>query len=494
MSFIRHVSVAVAAAAFAGLLSAGATAQEITIALGSEPTTLDPQLRDDGGERAINDNIYETLLSKTPEGELVPGLAEALPTQVDPTTWEFKLRSGIAFTNGEPFDAAAVVHSVTRIIDPAFNSEQSSFFGTITGATPVDDTTVHITTSGPDPILPARMYWMKMVPVEASGAADFAEAPVGTGPYILTSWNRGNAITLQANPDYWGEAPQIQTVNYRFVGESGTRLSGLLAGEFDLITNLLPEFVAQVPQAAHVQGQEHPTIILSALGGPTADVRVRQALNYAIDKEALAEGLFEGYAEVEQGQLLSPTYFGFNEAVTAYPYDPDRARALLAEAGAEGVTIDLVGTAGRWLKDRELIEAVGQMWTDVGLDVNVQIYEFNEYLNRLFDRQTRASAIFVVSSNELQDADRAFSAYYAAGGIGSSNDDQALKALIDQARTETDVATRQQLYADAVQRAYDEAYFAFLLNIEDIYGLSERLVWQPRVDAKLLVGEMAVAE
>jgi peptide/nickel transport system substrate-binding protein len=412
--------------------------------------------------------------------------------QVDPNTWEVKLREGVAFQNGEPFDAAAAAFSVNRIINPEFNSEQSSFFATITGAEAVDPTTLRITTNGPDPILPARLYWMKMVPPVAAAAEGFAENPVGTGPYKLQSWNRGSDITLVANPDYWGEAPAIQEVEFRFISEFGTRLSSLLAGEVDLITNLLPEFVGGVPRAASVSGLELPIVILSADSGPTQDVRVRQALNYAIDKEALAEALFAGYADVAKGQLLAPSFFGFNPAIEGYPYDPERARELLAEAGAEGVEIDLVGTAGRWLKDREIIETVAAYWTEVGVKPNVQIFEFGEYLNRLFDPETRADAIFVVSSNELLDADRALSAYYHMDGVGASNSNAELAELITKARTETDVAAREALYHQATQIAFDEAYFAFLLNINDIYGASERLVWEPRVDAKLLVSTMAV--
>jgi peptide/nickel transport system substrate-binding protein len=475
-------------------LATPAFAAEITIAIGSEPTTLDPQARDDGGERAINDNIFETLMARTPTGELVPGLAGTEPIQIDETTWEFLLREGITFHNGEPFDSAAVVHSVERIIDPEFNSEQSSFFSTIVGATAVDVLTVRIMTDGPDPILPSRMYWMKMVPPVYSETEEFASAPVGTGPYTFGEWQRGSALTLNANPDYWGTAPAIDTVHYRFVGESGTRLAGLLAGEYDLITNLQPEFVDEVPKSAHVAGLELPIVILSAISGPTQDVRVRQALNYAVDKEALAERLFEGYAQVSHGQLLAPTYFGYNDQVTGYPYDPDKARALLEEAGAVGAEIEIIGTAGRWLNDRDLVEVIAGFWQEVGVTPVVRIFEFNEYLNRLFDRETRGDAIFVVSSNELLDADRPFSAYYSMNGIGASNQDAEMAAMIDQARTETDVAAREALYHQIVQHAFDQAYFVWLLNIEDVYGMSERLVWTPRVDAKLLVSEMSVTE
>jgi len=475
-----------------GFVATPASAQEIVIALGSEPTTLDPQLREDGGERAVNDNIYETLMARKPDGTLVPGLAVAEPRLLDPSTWEVKLRPGITFHNGEPLNADAVVYSIKRIIDPKFNSEQMSFFNTIKDAQKVDDLTVKIMTDGPDPILLSRLYWLKIVPPAHSKDARFAETPVGTGPYRFVRWNRGQNIILEQNPGYWGEKPEIQKVTYRFVSDPGTRLAGLKAGEFDVITNLLPEFKEQVPQAIHVMGLEFPIIILNADSGPTKDVRVRQALNYAVDKRALAEGLFEGFAQISPGQLLSPSFFGFNKDVQAYPYDPEKAKALLKEAGATGVTVEVIGTAGRWLKDREIVEAVAAFWDRVGIKSKVRIFEFNEYLNRLFDRKTRADAIFVVSSNELMDADKSFSAYYKAGGIGSSNSDKELAALIDAARTETDGAKRTALYHQAVKRAHDQAYFVWLLNIEDVYGVSKRVDWSARVDAKVLVSEMKV--
>jgi len=471
-----------------------AHAQEVTIALGSEPTTLDPQLREDGGERAVNDNIYETLMARRPDGSLVPGLAAAPPKLVSPESWEVKLRDSMRFHNGEPFNADAVVFSVKRIINPEFNSEQVSFFFTIKDAKKIDDHTVRIFTEGPDPILPSRLYWMKMVPSGYANNPKFAEAPIGTGPYKFVRWNRGQDILLEVNTDYWAEKPQIKKITYRFVEEPGTRLAGLKAGEFDLVTNLLPEFTQEVPKATHVLGLEHPIIILNADAGPTKDVRVRQALNYAVDKKALAEGLYEGFAQVAQGQLLSPSFFGFNKDVGPYPYDAKKARSLLKEAGATETTVEIIGTSGRWLKDREVVEAVAAYWDDVGIKSKVRIFEFNEYLNRLFDRKTRADAIFVVSSNELLDADKSFSAYYKAGGIGSSNTDAELAGLIDKARTETNVETRASLYHQAVKRAYDQAYFVWLLNIEDIYGMSKRLDWAARVDAKMLVKEMRVIE
>lgn len=468
----------------------------ITIALGSEPTSLDPHLVDDGGERAINDNVYETLLARTPDGEIVPGLAAELPTQVDDTTWEFKLREGVTFHDGTAFTADAVVASVERMkgFIEAGSTDNDGFFAVLTGAEKVDDLTVRITTDGPDGVLPARMYWLKIVAPGAEDVADLSEAPNGTGPYKFVSRETGVSIKLTANADYWGGAPSITDVTYEFVAEGGTRLAGLKSGKYDLITNLPPQDVEQAPKPATRQGQENPVLILDADEGITADVNVRKALNLAVDKEAIAEQVYGGYAVVVKGQLLAPSILGHNESLEPYAYDPEQARALLEEAGVIGQTITLVGeSSGRWLNDRELVEAIAGFWTEAGLVVDLQTPEFGAYLDILFDRESRADAIFVSSSNDLLDPSRQLATYYAAGGIGSSNSNEELAALIDQGRTELDPAARETIYEEAVKIAYDEAYFVWLVSNEDLYGLSERLTWTPRVDSKLLVKEMSLA-
>jgi peptide/nickel transport system substrate-binding protein len=432
------------------------------------------------------------LLARDSQGQLEPSLAESLPTQIDDTTWEVALRDGVSFTNGNALDAAVVVASFERLTGLGEESEQVGFFSSIIGIEAVDDMTVRFTTDGPDPILPAKLYWLKVIDASEVGEG-YDENPVGTGPYQFVSWERGSSVVLEANPGYWGDAPSIQQVTFRFIEESGTRLSGLLSGEFDLITNLSPDDAGVAPKSESVVGLEHPIMILSTIDGPTSDVKLRQAMNYAIDKQALADSLYGGGAAVDQCQILSSTVFGFNPALGPYDYDPDKARELIAEIGAEGAVIDVVGESGRWLKDRELIEAVANYWTEVGLAPDVQIFEFGEYLNRLFDRETRAAAIFVSSSNDILDPSRQLGTYYSPEGIGSSNQDADMLAWVSDAGVETDTAARESLYHEATARACDDAYFAFLLNIEDSYGTSERLVWSPRVDAKLLVSEMSVS-
>jgi peptide/nickel transport system substrate-binding protein len=380
-----------------------------------------------------------------------------------------------------------------RLIE-AGATDNDGFFGTLTGAEAVDDLTVNITTDGPDGVLPARMYWLKIIPASLGDSDDLSETSAGTGPYTLVDWTRGESATLAAYGEYWGDAPGVSNVEYKFVSESGSRFAGLLSGDYDLITNLSPADVGQAPQVATAQGQEHPVIILDADDGITSDVNVRKALNLAVDKDTIATALFGGFAVVEPGQVLSPSILGHNPDLTAYPYDPDQAKQLIADAGVTGATITLVGeSSGRWLLDAELLQAVAGYWEDAGLVVDLQLPEFGEYLNVLFDRDNRADAIFVSSSNDILDADRQLSTYYQSGGVGSSNSDEALSTLVDEGRSELDADARDATYQEAVALAYDNAYFVWLINNQDVYGLSERMQWTPRVDSKLLASEMSVA-
>lgn len=478
-----------------GPTTPAAEGASITIALGSEPTSLDPHIVDDGGERAINDNIYETLLARTPDGELVPSLATELPTLVDDTTWEFKLRDDVTFHDGTAFNADAVVATVDRMIGliAAEGTDNAGFFDTLTGATAVDEHTVQITTSGPDGVLPARMYWLKIVSPADAAKDDLSDAPNGTGPYRFVGRETGVAIDLAANPDYWGDTPPITEVTYRFVTEGGTRLAGLKSGQYDLITNLPPNDVSQAPQSAAIQGQENPIIILDADDGITADSNVRLALNLALDKQAIADVVYGGYAVPVDGQLLAPSILGHNDEIGAFPYDPEQAKQLIEEAGVAGQTITLVGeSSGRWLNDRELVEAVASYWTEAGLTVDLQTPEFGAYLDVLFDRTNRADAIFVSSSNDLLDPSRQLNTYYSMAGVGSSNSNAELAELVASGQATLDADERASIYEQAVKIAHDEAYFAFLVSNQDLYGLSERVDWTPRVDSKLLVKEMSV--
>lgn len=474
--------------------AAHAASGSITIAIGGEPSTLDPLIRDDGNERAVTQNIFNTLLGRTADGKkLYPELAAAMPTRVNPTTWQFKLRPGIKFTDGEPFDADSVVASVQHIIDPKVNSEQLTYVSTVKGAQKVNDLTVNITTKGPDPILPSRMYWMRIIPQNWQTLPNFASDPVGTGPYEFVQWARGDHITLKANPSYWGSPkPTIENVTFNFVPEEATQVAGLAAGSYNLITNLLPEDAKEAPKVIATNGLEHPVFILNARPGKqvTANVKVRQALNYALDKNAMAKSLFLGYASVDKGQLLSPDWFGYDPKIPGYGYNVAKAKALIKAAHATGKTLNIVGEVGRWLDDKQMIEYAAQSWRAIGLKVNVSYYAFPTYLNRLFDQKKRPDVIFVSHSNELYDADLTFTTYYEPSGIGASNSNRQVEKWVNQGRTDLNVKQRLALYHQVVDAAYKGAYFVWLVRYQNIWGMSKNLVWQPREDGFIFVNTM----
>ncbi|MBI1773856.1 MAG: ABC transporter substrate-binding protein [Proteobacteria bacterium] len=493
MTTRNPVALSASMAAVIALLawSASAGAQDLRVAVGSEPTTLDPQLMSDGGERLVNQNIYEPLIDRVTSGNLAPVLAAELPRLVNPTTWELKIREGIKYQNGEPFDASVAAAAIERIIDPNYKSRQLYQVVTIKHAEAVDATTLRITTSEVDPTLPTRLMFLQMVPKEASKRPDFADNPVGTGPYRLAEWVKGTRVVLEASPSWRGAKVTIPRAQFRFVPDASVRLAGLLAGDFDLINNIAPEDIKRAPQAAEVDGLFHNFLVLNALDGITKDARVRQALNYAIDKQALAKDLYEGYASPAKGQFIGRDSTGWSDRIAPYPYDPERARKLIKEAGVEGQPLELIGTGGRWLKDRETIEAVAAYWSTIGLKVTVRMFEFREFLNRLGDRNNRPMAIFSSAANNQLDADRMITSYLTAGRNFSSSADESINKLIGPARNELDPAKRNQLYHVILSTAREEAYFAFLLNYKDLYGMSKRLQWKPRADQQMLIKEMA---
>jgi peptide/nickel transport system substrate-binding protein len=464
----------------------------VTLTINGEPTTLDPQARDDGNLRDVDDNIYEKLVTRSPDGsKLEPWLAASLPTHINPTTWEFKLRQGVKFTDGEPFDANSAVYSIKRIIDKKFNSELASSVSTIVDAKAVDQYTLDVITNSPDPILPSRMYFIAMM---APNNSSPAQTPIGTGPYKLQTWAHGDHITLVANPDYWGTKPSITTATFNYPQESGTRLAQLLSGKTDLVTNLLPTDAKQAPQLLVAPGQNESLMILNAESGVTADLKVRQAMNYAVDSAQLAKKLFDGYATPESCQIMDKSWFGYNPSLQPMSYDLNKAKQLIQQAGATGKTVNMVADAsGRWLEDRDIAQAVAQAWRAIGLKVNVQLLQFNQYLDKLFNQPQRPDAIILYTDNSLFDADRTVTTYYAHGGSGASNTDPQIVQLADQARSNLDTTSRLQEYNQIMQIGCDQALFWFGLHVQDLYGASKRVHWTPRADSQIYVADMSVS-
>jgi peptide/nickel transport system substrate-binding protein len=465
-------------------------AGSVVYAVGADPTTLDPQATDDGNERAVNDNIYETLVFRNgATSALEPGLALSW-TLKNETTWEIKLRPNIKFTNGAAMNADAVVFSVQRIIDPNLKSAQYSYLNSITGATKVDDLTVNLSTNGPDPILPSQLTWLKIVDPAYAKTADFANKPVGTGPYKFVEWKKGQSVTLTANADYWGTKPAIKDVTIRVIPEVNTRLQALKANELDLTANLSPELMAQAPATATQRSVEFYEIYFAkTTSGPFSDKATRQAANYAVDKEGILKSLFGGFGTVEQGQILRNDWPGFNPNLKPYPYDVAKAKSLLA---GKTPAIKLVGEGGRWLKDKETLQAVSAYLTAVGFKVTLDIQEFGAWVSTLFlPNEQKVDSIWGSTSADLLDADRSLTQL----ACPSKQTDWCHKQytdLVNKARVTNDAKARQDLYNQATAIQFEEAPLLYLVNPDDIYGMSAKLVWKPRLDGKVLFKEMSL--
>ncbi|NPV70368.1 MAG: ABC transporter substrate-binding protein [Firmicutes bacterium] len=470
--------------------------ETIVIALQGEPSTLDPQFADDGNMRAVTENVFEPLL--TIDGKTLKpilALAESYKT-VNPTTWEFKIRKGIKWQNGDALTVDDVVFSVLRQIDPKFKSQIASNFRTIKDARKVDESTVNIITDGPDPALPVRLTGLMIVNkkhVEAVGDT-VGSKPIGTGPYKVIEWKKGVSISVEAFDGYWGNKPSVKKGLFRFIEEGSTRLSALKANEIDVAVNMLPEYIKDVPKVASVEGLEFPLVRFLQFKGVMKNPLIRQAANYAIDKEAIAKSLYGGYASPALGQMFKPGYVGFNSELKPYPYDPNKAKELLKQAGYKGEKIQMVAQRGRWLKDGELAEAVSMLLRDAGMNVELKYYDWNGWLKVLFDRNLAPDMIVSFHSNDLFDADRTFSALVHSKGTMSSYLSADLDKKIDAARTEMDSAKRQKMYEEVGKVIYDDPAFIFLVNIKDIYGLSKSLDWQPRQDGKKLLSEMRIVQ
>ena len=464
----------------------------LVIAVGTEPSTLDAQAVNDRNSRVFTANIFETLLKRTSDGDLVAGLATSHEA-IDDDTWRFTLREGISFHDGSAFDAESAAYSINRMLDEDYETQRSSYTKNIVGAEAVDANTVDIHTDGVNAVLPMQVAQLPMVPNGAG--AELNEAPVGTGPYMFSSWDRGQSIIAVANPDYWGAAPSIQAFEVRVIPDSQTQLSALQAGEVDLVLDILPEQTELAPAFKSVAATEFSFVHLDTRRPNLEDPRVRIAMNMAIDKELMAETLYGGFARPNQAQHLSENMLGYNPDVKMYPYDPEGAKALLAEAGyADGFPLTIHVGVGRYLRSEESAEYIAQALTDIGLPTDVQLWEWNEFRSASRVKAPEPEAMDMAykwNSNEWFDAAR-MTSFATIGGKSNKLWDADVTALFEAGAETSDQEERHRLYQEAWALIHENPHAIYLLQQDLIYGMSERLDWDPRLDDEYLVADMSL--
>jgi peptide/nickel transport system substrate-binding protein len=467
---------------------------DIVIALQGEPTTLDTQYADDGNMRMVTWNLFEPLFKL--DGKTlkpVPVLATSYK-MLDEITWEFKIRQGIKFHDGSPFTADDAAFSINRIIDKNYQSQILSDFDTIKEAKVIDQETIHVTTVQPDPILMNRLPKLDIVSKKFTEAHNNEQLTVlanGTGPYKLDKWDRSVSIKISAFDGYWGEKPAIKTATYRWIEESNTRLNALKKNEVQLAVNMYPEYVKELPKVFTQPSTESYYFRFNQFDGIMRSKELRLAMQYAIDRKAIAEKLFLGYAQPTLGQMDREDVFGFTPGLPMYPYDVAKAKELMKQAGYKGEKIQLISEKGRWLKDGEITETVAAMLTEAGFNIETKFVSWNEWLDTLFDRSKTPDMQFCSNSNEFLDVDRNFYSSVHSSGSQSGVADKKIDAMIEKARYEMDPVKRQQMYDELNRYLYDDPYGLCVIIVNELHGGAANLNWELRKDSRVYLAELS---
>ncbi|MGI3165010.1 ABC transporter substrate-binding protein [Pseudooceanicola sp. 200-1SW] len=463
----RTIFMAGALLATTALSPAFAEGAGVTIVLGEEPDLVEPCMatRSNIG-RIVLGNISETLTELDVRGDegLKPRLAESWE-MVGDATWRFHLREGVTFSDGSAFDAEDVKHSFERAQSDQITCEISRYYEGIE-ITPevVDEHTIDFTTDPAQPILPLLMTLLTIVPSETP--IEFTREPVGTGPYTLSNWAPGQSITLERRDDYWGEAPEVASANYVFRADPSVRAAMIATGEADIAPSI-SAIDATTEMDMSYPNSETTYLRIDQSMAPLDDVRVREALNIAIDREA-----FVGTILAEGTQLATalnvPTTLGWNAETEARPYDLDRAKALLEEAKADGVPVDteilLVGRTGNFPGATETYEAIQSMLSDAGFNIRLQMVEVAEHEQYYSKPYVDTQPVLVGAQHDNSRGDPVFSMYfkYHSDGRQSGIADAKADELIEAATAATG-EEREALWSELFGYLHDEVIADVLL-------------------------------
>ncbi len=487
--------------------------EEVIIAVGIEPVSLDAWRSFAGTGGPGFRNAIEQLVNRDfTTGAFVPLLATSWEW-VNDTTMRFTLRQGVTFHDGSPFNAEAAAASINHTFDQENAFDLLDFLGSMT-AEAVDEFTLDISTPEPDPILLGKVEF-----VGISSAQQLAEDPnsyhtnlVGTGPYKFVEWRQGESIHYEANPDWWGlddpdaarGSQTFQKATYRFLQEDQVRVSAVQAGEIDLAQFVTPEQCQILEADADSICVSAPSVetifIRMDTNSPLlSDRRARLAFQLAIDKEAIAESILGGAATVA-GQIVNSSATGHNPSLEPYPYAPEQARALLSEAAADGVPVDMEITLGArhavFPRVDEVMQAVASMLTDVGFNVTTTFYDPEGFgkvmLLNIKDVPVERNFVAIhLHGNEIMDYATSYRFYYSCEGILSVYCNEEADAVWEKALPLTG-EEREKTLQELNQIVYDDVGVGYIGHLDLSYGLSDRLVWTPQLDHRILVKEMTL--
>ena len=447
-------------------LLGGALAQTLTLAMSAQPDALDPQVTAATAAFQVSKSIYDTLLEVDRDGNLVPALATSYEVSDDGLTYTFQLAEA-TFHDGTTFGPDDVVATLDRIRAEETASPKGNEFAAIVSVEPQGESAVKLTLSEPQPALLASLAsgWGAMLPNEKLAEGhDFGNAPVGTGPFRFVGWTRDNALTLDANPDYYQGAPQLERVVIRFVTDSAVQLQGLLTGEFDVIDTVAAADRPAVESNPGLTLVREPSGLVLVAGLNTrrdylSDARVRRALNMGVDTATVMEVAYAGGTQV--GTFMEAGSPWYPEAVEPFPYDPEAARALLDEAGVpQGLTLDLV-LPQPYEEHIVAGQVVQDYLKDLGIDAQIRIVEWGVWLSDTYGGPRNFDITVVGHTGKLDPTGR-LDGYATEADNYPGFDDPEMAAWLESGSQETDPDARRQVYTNVLQRMHDGAPFIYI--------------------------------
>jgi peptide/nickel transport system substrate-binding protein len=497
------------------LPAAAAPAGRVVSAQGVDPTTLVMMHQQEQPASNVGAQIFESLVERGQDLKIVPALAAQMPKLVAPTAWEIKLRRGVKFHNGEDFNADSVKFSLERLANPANKLRGSSSYALLDRVEIVDPFTVKVHTKKPWPVFVAHLALRQAAmypPKEYAGKdpAAISRNPIGTGPYKFVRWAKDEEIVMEAFPGYWAGPAKIKTVVFKPIPDDAVRVAALQNGEIDVAVNIPPHLAGII--------EKHPKIYLStapsirtiqlmiythqmdpsthkAIGpypGPTADKRVRQALAYALDADAIVKGVMDGKA-VRVATMLTSLHFGYDASLKPITQDLARSKKLLAEAGfPNGVEIVLNGPQGRYVRDREVGEAVAGQLNKAGIKTTLKTYEFVSYLNNMVYVHKAGPVWLIGWGHPTMDAEAIYVPLFKSPGIFVNWNNEDFNGMVEQAQTQMDEKKRYAEYQRINKLWIEDVPAIPLYQQIDLYGANKRLVWKARSDELIRAYDMAL--
>ncbi len=457
----RFMATAAAFALLTGLAQAQQT--DITIGMQLEPPNLDPT----GGAAAAIDeivyaNVFEGLTRYQADGSIAPALAESWTVSEDGLTYTFTLRSGVWFHDGSEMTASDVKFSLDRARAEDSTNAQKALFAGIDEVTVVDDTTLEIKLSSPSGGFLTNLAWGDAVIVAPESIEQAATAPVGTGPFEFANWVQGDRIELERNPDYWGEAPALEKATFKFIAEPTAAFAAMMAGDIDAFPGYpAPETLAQFeadPRFKLLIGSTEGETILSTNNKSEAlsDVRVRQALAHAINRQEIIDGAMFGYG-TPIGTHFAPHNPDYVDLTGQSAYDPEKAKALLAEAGhGDGLTLSLKLPPPSYA--RRGGEIIAAQLRAVGIETEIANLEWAQWLEQVF--RGKDFDLTIVSHTEPMDIN-----IYARPEYYFQYDSAAFQEIMAELDITVDTAERSTLLKSAQQMIADDYVNGYLFQL-----------------------------